>query len=270
MYDTSLAVIPSSSRSAQIAQNLSRLHEEIAQACRRSGRDVQAVRKIAVSKFQPPEDVLAAICAGQQDFGENRVQEACSKIAWLEAHRAALEMETPPSNAVETPAEAWRTQPVYWHLIGGLQTNKARLVPPHFAWMHTLDSLRTAQALQRHAEHRQSELRLLIQLNWHGEASKSGVRDADALYALVAQSLACPNLRLCGLMSLPPPNLDERESRAHFAAVRGALEALRVRFPVGAACCELSMGMSRDFVWAVEEGSTMVRIGTALFGSRTP
>jgi hypothetical protein len=229
---------------ASIADNLAAVRERIAEAARRAGRTPESVRLLAVSKTKPAGAVLEAFRAGQRLFGENRVQEALAKMD-----------ECGPGPE--------------WHLIGHLQSNKARLVPGRFAALHSLDSGPLADALQRHAEAAQASLPVLIQLNWGQEASKSGITDEAGLRRLVEHvRTACPRLVLSGLMTIPPLELSERETRAIFAQVRTLHAGLQAGFALGAAFCELSMGMSHDFEWAIAEGSTLVRVGTAIFGAR--
>ena len=227
-----------------IAENLAAVRARIAEAARRAGRDPQSVRLLAVSKTKPPEAVREAFAAGQRLFGENRVQEALAKM------------------------EACGPGPE-WHLIGHLQSNKARQVPGRFAAVHSLDSERLASELQRHAESAGAELQVLIQLNLEHEATKAGLTEEDALRRLAEHVRArCPRLVLTGLMTIPPPDLPEAQTRAGYARLCALHAALRAEFGLGAAFCELSMGMSHDFEWAIAEGATLVRVGTAIFGAR--
>jgi PLP dependent protein len=230
--------------SPSIAENLAAVRERIAQAARRAGRAPEDVRLLAVSKTHPAAAVQGAWRAGQRLFGENRVQEALEK----------MERVGPGPE---------------WHLIGHLQSNKARLVPGRFAAVHSLDSTRLASALQRHAEAAGVSLSVLIQLNWEHEASKSGVADEAALRRLVEHvRAACPRLVLAGLMTIPPAELGEAETRRVFASMRTLHAGLQAEFALGPAFRELSMGMSHDYEWAIAEGATLVRIGTAIFGAR--
>jgi PLP dependent protein len=229
---------------ASIADNLAAVRERIAAAARRAGRAPESVRLLAVSKTQPAAAVLEALAAGQRLFGENRVQEAVAKMD-----------QTGPGPE--------------WHLIGHLQSNKARLVPGRFAAVHSLDSVHLADALQRHAAAAGVRLPVLIQLNWEHEASKSGVSGEADLRRLVEHLRRdCPALALTGLMTIPPPELGEAETRRAFAAVRALHAGLLVEFGLGEGFRELSMGMSHDFEWAIAEGATLVRVGTAIFGAR--
>jgi len=226
-----------------IAARLADVRARIAEAARRSGRPASAVRLIAVSKTHPASAVAEAYAAGQREFGENRVQEALEKMP-----------ASPPD--------------VIWHLIGHLQSNKAKLVPGAFRVVHTVDSIKLAQTLDRHAQAAGASVEVLLQANLTGEATKSGVADAAALAPLLAAVLACPALKATGLMTIPDPAYDERRTRQVFARMNELLERLRTACAPGPAFCELSLGMSHDFEWAVEEGATLVRVGTAIFGAR--
>jgi pyridoxal phosphate enzyme (YggS family) len=228
---------------SSIAERLAQVQARIAEAARRSGRPASAVRLIAVSKTHPASSVAAACAAGQLEFGENRVQEALEKMP-------------------QSPPEA------VWHLIGHLQSNKAKLVPGAFRMVHTVDSIKLAEALDRHAQAVGATVEVLLQANLTGEATKSGVQDAAALEPLLAAVLRCPALAARGLMTMPDPGYDERRTRAVFARLRELLARLRADCAAGPAFCDLSMGMSRDFEWAIEEGATLVRVGTAIFGGR--
>ncbi|HUJ73483.1 MAG TPA: YggS family pyridoxal phosphate-dependent enzyme [bacterium] len=219
------------------------MRQRIADAARRGGRDPGSVRLIAVSKTQPAAAVLEAHQAGQVDFGENRVQEALDKMAGLPATLA-------------------------WHLIGHLQTNKARLVPGAFACVHSLDSERLARELERHAAARGLRVPVLLQINLSGEASKSGLASPEEARVLLAQLHDLPHLQPIGLMTIPDPAFDEPRTRALFARLRELLEALRRQEGIGPEFRELSMGMSHDYAWAIEEGATLVRVGSAIFGPR--
>lgn len=226
-----------------IAANLAQVRERISAAAVRAGRNPQAVRLVAVSKTKPADAVRQALAAGQVLFGENRVQEALEKID---------EIGSGPQ----------------WHLIGHLQSNKARFVPGRFAMVESVDSARLAQQLDRHAAAADLILNILLQLNWQGESSKAGVLDESELQALLEAVLACGNLRVCGLMTIPDPALDEQGTRGVYAEMRNQLERLASSLKPGPQFRELSMGMSHDYELAIEEGATLVRVGTAIFGAR--
>ena len=222
---------------------LDRLHavrDRIAYAARAAGRDPQDVRLVAVSKFHPARAVAALAAAGQLDFGESYVQEACAKQAEL-FHL-----------------------PLRWHCIGHVQTNKAKNVAGRFCCIHSLDSLRLAQTLQRHLPSVQRQ-RVLIQVNVGDEGQKAGVAPKE-LPGLAEDVARMMEFELAGLMCLPPFFDNGALARPYFALLRELCEHLRTR--LGLALPELSMGMSGDFAEAVAEGATLVRIGTDIFGPR--
>jgi hypothetical protein len=236
-----------------IAQRIATVRERIAAAARRAGRDPDSVRLIAVSKTHPAPLIRQAIAAGVRDLGENRIQEAIPKI------------------------EALRDEPARWHLIGHLQRNKARPAAQHFATLHTLDSLRLAEALERQAAtHAPAPLPVLLQVNVSGEASKEGFdlpggTDNSAQWpdfaATVERILALPHLRVSGLMTVAPLLPDPEQARPVFRCLRQLQATLARQFPA-ATWQNLSMGMTDDFEIAIEEGATDVRIGRAIFGAR--
>ncbi|MBL8521180.1 MAG: YggS family pyridoxal phosphate-dependent enzyme [Betaproteobacteria bacterium] len=201
------------------------------------------VTLVAVSKSQPPAAVRAAFDAGQRRFAENYAQEGVAKIAAL-ADLAQQGLE--------------------WHFIGPLQSNKAGLVATHFDWVQSVDRLKIAQALS--ARRRGAPLNVLIEVNISGEASKAGVAPGEAL-ALAAQVARLPQLRVRGLMAIIENVADEAGQRRQFAALRQLYEQGCAQ---GMAFDTLSMGMSGDFRVAIEEGATLVRLGTAIFGARAP
>ena len=217
------------------------LHE-VLQALDNAARqlDRPAPRLLAVSKTQPPEAIRALAGLGQRAFGENYVQEALRKQAAL----AGLELE--------------------WHLIGHLQSNKAADAARAFDWVQSVDRAKLVDALARHRPADLPPLNVLVQVNIDDETSKHGCRpdEVDALAAAIALQ---PRLTLRGLMAIPSPGPDLRRRRQAFAAMKRLFDALAGRFPT---VDTLSMGMSEDYLAAFEEGATMVRIGTALFGAR--
>jgi pyridoxal phosphate enzyme (YggS family) len=221
---------------------LQAVKDRIANAARSAGRDPATVRLIAVSKTFPAEAVEAAHAAGQQAFGENYVQEAIEKIEALRALRPGLE----------------------WHFIGPIQSNKTRAIAEQFDWVQSVDRLKIAQRLSEQRPAGLPPLNVLLQVNISGEASKSGVAPAD-VEALARAVAGLPGLRLRGLMAIPEPDADPVRQQAPLAAMRTLFERLRSS---GFACDTLSMGMSADLEPAVREGSTMVRVGTAIFGER--
>lgn len=209
------------------------------EAARARGGQGQAVRLIAVTKTHGVEAVEAAAACGIMDVGENKVQEALDKMQAT-------------------------TRPVRWHLIGHLQRNKAKAAPD-FALVHSLDSIRLADALQSAAAQAGRVLDVLVQVNVAGEVQKGGV-SPDGLEALAQHVAALPALRVCGVMCMAPFTDDEATLRRTFGGAREALGT--VRHAGHAAASELSMGMSNDYEIAVEEGATLVRLGTVLFGAR--
>jgi pyridoxal phosphate enzyme (YggS family) len=218
-----------------IPDNLQAVKSRIDVASRASGRDPRTVRLLAVSKTHPPERVREAYAAGQRAFGENYVQEALDKMAAL----ADL--------------------PIEWHLVGPLQSNKTRVVAERFAWVHTVDRERIARRLSEQRPAGAEPLDVLIQVNVSGESSKRGVAP-DAARALAAAVASLPNLRLRGLMAIPEPEAPAERYRA--------LQALYGRLRGEYGFDTLSLGMSDDLDLAIASGSTMVRIGTAIFGPR--
>ena len=226
-----------------IPENVARVKERIAAACRRSGRRVEDVRLVAISKTMPPEMIRAAYDAGLREFGENRVQEAKAK-------RPAL------SDLTAT-----------WHLVGHLQTNKAGPARELFHWIHSVDSLRLAEKLAQAAPCSSDRLPVLLEVNLGEEAAKSGVR-GDEVGALAEQVARLETLDLRGLMVIPPFLEDPELVRRYFRRLRELAGEIASRNLPNVSMQELSMGMSHDFEVAIEEGATMVRVGTAIFGPR--
>jgi hypothetical protein len=223
-----------------IADNLQTVHERIAHACTAAGRDVNEVTLLAVAKTFGPDAVRAAHAAGERAFGENYIQEAVEKQALL----ADLDLQ--------------------WHCIGPIQSNKTRLVATHFAWAQTVDRLKIAQRL---ADQRPAELpplNVCIQVNVDGGPTKSGVAPGEVL-ALAGAIMALPRLRLRGLMSIPEPAEGFAAQREAHARARALFDDLRAR---GLPLDTLSIGMTDDLEAAIHAGSTMVRVGTAIFGRR--
>jgi PLP dependent protein len=232
-----------------IRENYLRILDQITDAARRSGRDPQQIRLVVVTKTQPLEIVQAAIEAGVRILGENYPEEAVVKIQSL-----------PAQTGVE------------WHMIGHVQSRKARLVADHFALLHSLDSLKLARRLDRFAAEADRVLPVLLELNVGGEESKSGWEASteahwEALLPEVAELLELPHLRVQGLMSMPPLGTEPEDSRHFFQRLGSLRDRLASQFP-RADWHELSMGTSSDFQVAVEEGATLVRVGTAIVGAR--
>jgi hypothetical protein len=215
----------------------------MAAAAARAGRDPASIRLVAVCKTFPPALVREAAAAGQIDFGENRVQEGLDKI--------------------ETLADL----PLQWHLIGHLQSNKARRAAAAFPWIHSVDRLDLVARLDRAADESGVVPNVLIQVDLAGEATKHGA-DAAAVGDLVRAAAEARALRLRGLMLLPPFSDDPEDSRPWFTRLRDLRDELVAGGGAAGHLAELSMGMSHDFAVAIEEGATIVRVGTAIFGRR--
>lgn len=231
-----------------IAEQLAAVRQSMAQACAAAGRAPDAVLLLAVSKTQPADAVRAAFAAGQRDFGENYVQEALSKM------------------------DALQDLPLRWHCIGPVQGNKTRQVAERFDWVHSVDRLRIAQRLSEQRPPQRAPLQICLQLNIDGEASKSGV-DPEELTPMALAVARLPRLNLRGLMTIPQPYADyadqfavHRRAAEAFARVQTALQALGPE--VAGRFDTLSMGMSADLSAAIAAGSTLVRVGTAIFGAR--
>jgi pyridoxal phosphate enzyme (YggS family) len=234
---------------ALIRENHQRVLSQIAEAAHKSSRDPDDIRLVVVTKTQPIEIVQAAIEAGVRIFGENYPEEGVKKIQSLHEQSG-----------------------VEWHMIGHVQSRKARLVADHFALLHSLDSLKLARRLDRFAAETGRVLPALLEFNVGGEESKSGWDASDesrwnALLPEIAELLDLPNLPIRGLMTMPPLGTDSEESRRFFLRLRLLRDHLASQFPQ-ADWRELSMGTSTDFEVAVEEGATLVRIGTAIVGAR--
>jgi len=235
--------------SVQISEldvRLQAVQTRIAEAERRYRRDAGSARLLAVSKTFPAADIATVFGAGQRAFGESYLQEAIDKISTLADLRDAA------GRGIE------------WHFIAPIQSNKTRAVAQHFAWVHSLDRLKTAQRLSAQRPEQMADLNVCIQVNISGEASKAGTSLA-ALPALAAQIAALPRLRLRGLMSLPARSDKLVAQRRPFRQLREAYEDLQRQ---GLVLDTLSMGMSHDLEAAIAEGATIVRIGTAIFGQR--
>jgi pyridoxal phosphate enzyme (YggS family) len=234
-----------------LGSRLDEVRGRVAACARRAGRAPDdAISLIAVSKTHPPELVLEAIRAGISDFGENRVQEAEEKIETVS--RTGFDAALRPR----------------WHLIGHLQSNKVRRAVKLFDLIHTIDSVELIERLERTcADEGRAELPVLLQVDLAGEATKAGAT-ADALPELIVKSESCQHVRLVGLMTLPPFYEDVERVRPYFRRLRELRDEWRERGAFRDGRGELSMGMSHDYEVAIEEGATMVRIGTAIFGAR--
>jgi len=223
-----------------IAENLERVRERITQAAAKAGRPVNEIELVAITKKHPAEKVREAVEAGHTLFGESRVQEARAKIPEL------------PSN-------------LRWHFVGHLQKNKIRHALPLFELFHAVDSLALAQEVDRIAAEEGEHPRALLEVNVAGEGSKFGFK-AETLRAEIGSLLALPRLSIEGLMCIPPLTEEAEASRKFFVQLRELRNSLEKEFDVKFP--HLSMGMTQDFWIAVEEGATLVRVGTAIFGER--
>jgi pyridoxal phosphate enzyme (YggS family) len=234
-----------------ISDRLTEIRERIASAARSAGRDPSSVRLVAVSKTFPIESITEAFAAGQRDFGENRVQEALQKV-----EQAALQK-------IDRSAD----QSIRWHLLGHLQTNKARKAAPAFAMIQSVDGVELLHKLDQAAADTQHAPELLIQVDLAGEATKFGVPPGE-MPRLFDTAAACRAAKVVGLMTLPPFPETPEESRPWFRQLRELRDQWQASGVPASMLRELSMGMSGDFEVAVQEGATIVRVGTAIFGSR--
>jgi hypothetical protein len=232
-----------------IRENYQHALDQIASAARKTSRASNEIRLVVVTKSQPLEVIQAAIEAGVKILGENYPEEAVTKIQSLMGQTG-----------------------VEWHMIGHVQSRKARLVADHFALLHSLDSLKLARRLDRFAAEGGRVLPVLLECNVGGEESKAGWEASDesqweALFSDVSAILGLPNLQVQGLMTMPPLETDPEDSRRYFQRLKQLRDRLASQFP-GADWRELSMGTSADYPVAVEEGATLVRVGTAIVGAR--
>ncbi|MES2785569.1 MAG: YggS family pyridoxal phosphate-dependent enzyme [Pseudomonadota bacterium] len=225
-----------------IADNLQGVLARIAAACAACGRDPGEVTVLAVSKTFGPEAIREAAAVGQRAFGENYIQEAVEKIALMQS------------------------MPLEWHCIGPIQSNKTRLVAANFSWAHTVDRIKTAHRLSEQRPAGMPPLQVCIQVNLDGSATKSGAPPA-AVLGLAREMVQLPNLRLRGLMTIPEPAADFAAQKAIHLKAKALFDELR---GAGLPLDTLSMGMTGDLEAAIAAGSTMVRVGTAIFGTREP
>lgn len=225
-----------------IRENLEKVYERIAIAARRAGRDPDSVKLVAVTKAFGASEVLAAYEAGQKIFGENYVQEAQRKI------------------------EAVNKPDIFWHMIGHLQTNKAKYAVKLFDVIETVDSKKLAGEISQRAANAGKVQKILVEVNLAGEETKSGCQESD-VFEIVEYAGSLANLNVLGLMTVPS-FLPPEEVRPYFKRLRKLAESIESKSYRGVAMSELSMGMSADFEVAIEEGATIVRVGTAIFGKR--
>jgi PLP dependent protein len=226
-----------------IADRLANIRGRIATAARSAGRDPSSIRLVAVSKTFPIEAIREAHAAGQREFGENRVQEALEKIA------AVGDLD------------------IKWHLLGHLQTNKAKKAAPAFSTIHSVDSVELLQKIDAAAIDAGRTPELLIQVDLAGEATKFGLPPTD-MRQMFDAAVRCRAARVVGMMTLPPIPESPEDARPWFRQLRQLRDEWLAAGVSSSMLAELSMGMSGDFEVAIEEGSTMIRIGTAIFGSR--
>lgn len=225
-----------------IKENLASVEEHICSACRRSQRDRSEVRLIAVSKTKPVEMLQEAYDEGIRTFGENKPQEIRDKYPAL------------PSD-------------IKWHMIGHLQRNKIKYIIDKVCMIHSVDSLRLAEAIDAEAAKHDLVMPVLIEVNVAGEESKDGVAAADA-EELIRQAALLPHIRVCGLMTIAPFTSDPEENRQYFRQLKKLSVDINAKNIDNVSMCELSMGMTGDYEVAIEEGATMVRVGTGIFGER--
>jgi len=227
-----------------IKDNIAIVQQQLKQAAIQSGRTPEDIRLIAVSKTKSTEMILQALAVGQIAFGENRIQEALGKIEAL----------------TENPL-------VEWHLIGHLQKNKVKFCPGKFQWIHTLDSTELAEKLEARSAFVQKKINVLLQVNLSQEITKSGLHDLEDILQVSKTILSGKWLKLRGLMTIPPPNIGETPTRKIYEKLRVWRDKLQQELD-SAEITELSMGMTADFHWAIQEGATMIRVGSAIFGER--
>lgn len=227
-----------------IAQNIKSIRARIADAEKKYGRQPGSVQLLAVSKTRPVEDIRVAIMAKQHHFGENYLQDALPKINTIANESTAHGIE--------------------WHFIGPIQSNKTHAIAQHFNWVHSVDRLKIARRLSEQRESSQKALNICIQVNISGESSKSGIAPNETLI-LAKEMSSLPNIHLRGLMAIPATSHDFEQQRHPFRLLRELKEDIQSQ---GIELDTLSMGMTNDMEAAIAEGSTIVRIGTAIFGDR--
>ena len=231
-------------RELSIKNNLSIVQQQLSLAAIKSGRSPEEIKLIAVSKKKPAAMINEAILANHTAFGENMIQEAINKMSEL--------------NNIDN---------IEWHMIGHLQKNKVKFCPGNFQWIHSIDSTELAEKLEERCAKKQQNINVLIQVNLSKEKSKFGVQKLGELFQLAESLHAGQWIKLRGLMTIPEPDLGEASTRKIFEKVRIWKEQLRDE--LGAPeINELSMGMTADFKWAIQEGATMIRLGNAIFGPR--
>jgi pyridoxal phosphate enzyme (YggS family) len=227
-----------------VKDSLVKVQQQITQAAIQSGRTPEDIQLIAVSKTKSVELIKEALAAKQTAFGENRIQEALGKIEVLR-----------------------KSDQVEWHLIGHLQKNKVKYCPGNFQWIHSIESAELANKLESRCALINKDINVLIQVNLSREESKSGLQEWDDILRVAESISAGKWLKLRGLMTIPAPNLGELKTRKIYEQIRRWRDKLQYEFD-SQKITELSMGMTADYHWAIQEGATMIRVGTAIFGSR--
>mgnify|MGYP001190367509 CR=1 FL=1 len=225
-----------------VQENYRRIEERVAAACRRCGRERSEVTLIAVSKTKPVSMIRELMDIGVRDFGENHAQELVSKTEEI-------------------------TEPLNWHFIGNLQRNKVKYVVGRACLIHSVNSLKLAEEIEKEAARKHRKERILVEVNIASEDTKTGISGEEAV-ALVKAAAALPDLTVCGLMAVAPPTDRPEENRRYFREMRLLRDKLAAMQLPGTDIRELSMGMTGDFEIAIEEGATLVRVGTAIFGAR--
>ena len=227
-----------------VKDSLVKVQQQITQAAIQSGRTPEDIQLIAVSKTKSVELIKEALAAKQTAFGENRIQEALGKIEVLR-----------------------KSDQVEWHLIGHLQKNKVKYCPGNFQWIHSIESAELANKLESRCDLINKNINVLIQVNLSREESKSGLQEWDDILRVAESISAGKWLKLRGLMTIPAPNLGELKTRKIYEQIRRWRDKLQYELD-SQEITELSMGMTADYHWAIQEGATMIRVGTAIFGSR--
>lgn len=225
-----------------IASNIEKVRENIKNSCENSGRDLSEVKLIAVSKTKPLPDLEEAYAAGCRDFGENKVQEIMDKYDHM------------PSD-------------VRWHMIGHLQTNKVKYIVDKVYMIHSVDSLKLAEVISKEAIKKNVTVKILVEVNVAGEETKFG-GSIEATYELIDNISKLPNIELCGLMTIAPYTVDAETNRQYFVDLKQLYIDVNNKKQDNVNMYELSMGMTGDYQVAIEEGATMVRVGTGIFGER--
>jgi len=258
----------------RLLENVARVRTRVAAACARAGRAADSVRMLPVTKYVDVAWIEALRGLGLSELGENRAQQLAARAAALGASRERLPPARPETASASSPAARQSAAPASaaptWHMIGHLQRNKVRPLLKHCRILHSLDSPRLAHALEREMADRWPDeaIDALVELNLSGEAGKTGAA-LDQARPLIAAARDCPHVCVRGLMTMAPYDSEPEAARPLFARLHQTLDALRAQNVVGPECDQLSMGMSGDFEVAIEEGATIVRIGSILFEGAT-